>query len=121
MIIHLPHDLESSVRAEVMSGHFASEDDMVAAAVRDYLQRRENQPRQVVSRMPRLTSRRSGNRFGNVLPSCEKAFQKKNGRNSRSTERSNLTITSMDHPSGRLHEEGVCRRPLFWLFSQPSG
>ena len=47
MTIHLPHDLESSVRAEVMSGHFASEDDMVAAAVRDYLQRRKDQPRQV--------------------------------------------------------------------------
>ncbi len=47
MIIHLPRDLETSVRAEVMSGHFASEDDMVAAAVRDYLQRRKDQPRQI--------------------------------------------------------------------------
>ena len=47
MTIHLPADLESSIRAEVMSGHFASEDEMVAAAVRDYLQRRIDQPRQV--------------------------------------------------------------------------
>jgi Arc/MetJ-type ribon-helix-helix transcriptional regulator len=37
MTIHLPPELESSIRAEVLSGHFASEDDMVAAAVRDYL------------------------------------------------------------------------------------
>src|SRR4051794_41981140 len=37
MTIHLPQELESSVRAEVLSGHFASEDDMVAAAVREYL------------------------------------------------------------------------------------
>jgi Arc/MetJ-type ribon-helix-helix transcriptional regulator len=39
MTIHLPPDLESSIQAAVDSGHFASEDDMVAAAVRDYLQR----------------------------------------------------------------------------------
>jgi Arc/MetJ-type ribon-helix-helix transcriptional regulator len=49
MTIHLPADLESSIRAEVMSGHFASEDDMVATAVRDYLQRRQDQPRQVAA------------------------------------------------------------------------
>jgi Arc/MetJ-type ribon-helix-helix transcriptional regulator len=40
MTINLPRDLESSVRAEVLSGHFASEDDMVAAAVRAYLRQR---------------------------------------------------------------------------------
>ena len=113
MIIHLPADLESLIRAEVMSGHFASEDDMVATAVRDYLQRRQDQPQQVVPRLARLTSRPSGNRFGSVPPNCEKASPKKNGPSSRSTERSNLTITSTDHPSGRLHEEGVCRRPIF--------
>jgi Arc/MetJ-type ribon-helix-helix transcriptional regulator len=39
MTIHLPHELESSIRAQVLSGQFASEDDMVAAAVRDYLLR----------------------------------------------------------------------------------
>ena len=121
MIIHLPRDLESSVRAEVMSGHFASEDDMVAAAVRDYLQRREDQPRQVAVAHAPADKSPKRKPLWDALPSCEKAFQKKNGPNSRSTERSNLTITSMDHPSGRLHEEGVCRRPLFWLFSQASG
>ncbi len=43
MTINLPRDLESSVRAEVLSGHFASEDDMVAAAVRAYLRQRLQQ------------------------------------------------------------------------------
>jgi Arc/MetJ-type ribon-helix-helix transcriptional regulator len=37
MTIHLPEDLESSVRAAVLKGQFASEDDLVAAAVRAYL------------------------------------------------------------------------------------
>jgi len=49
MIIQLPAELESLIRAEVMSGHFASEDDMVAAAVRDYLQRRQDEPPQVAT------------------------------------------------------------------------
>jgi Arc/MetJ-type ribon-helix-helix transcriptional regulator len=40
MTIQLPKDLESSVRAEVLSGHFATEDDLVAAAVRAYLRQR---------------------------------------------------------------------------------
>ena len=39
MTITLPPELESSIRAAVLSGHFASEADMVAAAVRDYLRR----------------------------------------------------------------------------------
>jgi len=43
MTIHLPKDVESSINAEVLSGHFASPDDLVAAAVRDYLQRKEQQ------------------------------------------------------------------------------
>ena len=34
MTISLPEDLESSVRAEVQSGHFASADELVAKAVR---------------------------------------------------------------------------------------
>ncbi len=34
MTIHLPQDLESSLRAEVSSGHFASLDDAMAEAVR---------------------------------------------------------------------------------------
>jgi Arc/MetJ-type ribon-helix-helix transcriptional regulator len=45
MTINLPPELESSIRAQVLSGLFASEDDMVAAAVRDYLRRqRQNSP-----------------------------------------------------------------------------
>ncbi len=43
MTIHLPPELESSIRAEVLSGHFASEDDIVAAAVRDYLRGKQKQ------------------------------------------------------------------------------
>jgi Arc/MetJ-type ribon-helix-helix transcriptional regulator len=46
MTIHLPEDLESSIRAQVLSGHFASEGDLVAAAVRDYLRRQQEQARQ---------------------------------------------------------------------------
>ncbi len=37
MTIHLPEDLENSVRVAVLKGQFASEDDLVAAAVRAYL------------------------------------------------------------------------------------
>jgi Arc/MetJ-type ribon-helix-helix transcriptional regulator len=40
MTIHLPEDLASSIRAEVQNGHFASEEGMVAAAVREYLRRK---------------------------------------------------------------------------------
>jgi Arc/MetJ-type ribon-helix-helix transcriptional regulator len=40
MTIHLPEDLAGSIRAEVLSGQFASEDEVVAAAVRDYLRRK---------------------------------------------------------------------------------
>jgi Arc/MetJ-type ribon-helix-helix transcriptional regulator len=43
MTIHLPNDLENSVRAEVLSGHFASEEDVVTAIVRDYFQRKQQQ------------------------------------------------------------------------------
>ncbi len=52
MTIQLPPELESSIRAEVLSGHFASEDDMVAAAVRDYLQRLQDQPQTVANPPP---------------------------------------------------------------------
>lgn len=37
MTIHLPADLESSIRAEVDRGRFASADDAVAEAVRHFL------------------------------------------------------------------------------------
>ncbi len=43
MTIHLPEDVENAVRAEVLSGHFASEAEVVAAAVRAYLQPRQKQ------------------------------------------------------------------------------
>src|SRR5437660_522712 len=46
MTIHLPEVLASSIRAEVLSGHFATEDDLVAAAVREYLRRKHAQARQ---------------------------------------------------------------------------
>lgn len=44
MTVHLPEELERSVREEVLSGRFASEDDLVAAAVRAYLGRRQSGP-----------------------------------------------------------------------------
>ena len=45
MTIHLPEELAHAIRAEVLSGHFGSEDEMVAAAVRDYLRRKQGQAR----------------------------------------------------------------------------
>lgn len=45
MTIRLPNDLEGDVRAEVLSGHFASVEEMVAAAVREYLRtKRQGHP-----------------------------------------------------------------------------
>ena len=41
MTIKLPKDLESSIREEVLSGHFASEDEMVAEVLRAYLSQRK--------------------------------------------------------------------------------
>lgn len=43
MTINLPEDLVRSIRAEVLSGHFASEEEMIAAAIRDYLHRKQSQ------------------------------------------------------------------------------
>lgn len=45
MTIHLPEDLESSIRAEVQSGHFPSEEALVAEAVREYLRTLRAKPR----------------------------------------------------------------------------
>lgn len=42
MTIHLPEDLESSVRAAVQGGRFATEDEMVAEAVREYLRQHDH-------------------------------------------------------------------------------
>jgi Arc/MetJ-type ribon-helix-helix transcriptional regulator len=41
--IHLPGELEREVQAEVLSGHFSSADDVVAAAVRDYFRQRRQE------------------------------------------------------------------------------
>lgn len=43
MTINLPKDVESSINAEVLSGHFVSPDDALATAWREYLQRRQAQ------------------------------------------------------------------------------
>lgn len=40
MTIHLPDDVANFIRAEVLSGDFTSENEVVAAAVRDYLRRK---------------------------------------------------------------------------------
>jgi Arc/MetJ-type ribon-helix-helix transcriptional regulator len=44
MTVHLPEDLERSIRAAVQSGHFASVDDVIAEAVRAYLSTRVHGP-----------------------------------------------------------------------------
>ncbi len=44
MTIHLPGDLEASVRALVEAGRFATEDEAVAEAVRSFLSRQESTP-----------------------------------------------------------------------------
>jgi putative addiction module CopG family antidote len=41
MTIHLPEDLERYVQSEVQSGHFASEQDAIAEAVRLLRQRKQ--------------------------------------------------------------------------------
>lgn len=40
MTIHLPQDVENSINAEVLSGHFATPDDALAAAWRAFQQQR---------------------------------------------------------------------------------
>lgn len=48
MTIHLPHDLESSIRSLVQGGRFASEDELIAQAVRFFLrQQKSPMPEQV--------------------------------------------------------------------------
>jgi Arc/MetJ-type ribon-helix-helix transcriptional regulator len=41
MTIHLPHEVERDILAEVHSGHFASVDDALTAAWRSFRQHRE--------------------------------------------------------------------------------
>jgi len=45
MTIQLPKDVESSINAEVLNGHFASADEAIAEAWRKYLERRHEQAR----------------------------------------------------------------------------
>ena len=40
MTIHLPRELELSLRAEVVMGHFATEDEAVTAILKDYFRSR---------------------------------------------------------------------------------
>lgn len=43
LTVHLPEDVESSIKAEVVDGHFASVDDAIARAWQEYLQRKQQQ------------------------------------------------------------------------------
>ena len=40
MTIHLPKDVETSINAEVLSGHFASVDEAIAEAWRNFQQKK---------------------------------------------------------------------------------
>jgi Arc/MetJ-type ribon-helix-helix transcriptional regulator len=44
MTIHLPEDVESSINAEVVRGHFASADDAITAAWRAFQRQRHEHP-----------------------------------------------------------------------------
>ena len=55
MTIHLPKDLESSINAAVLSGHFASDDAMTEAA--RLLLQKLNKDRQGPTSQPRATKR----------------------------------------------------------------
>lgn len=46
MTIHLPEDLARSIQTEVFNRHFGSENDLVAAAVQEYLRRKHEGTRQ---------------------------------------------------------------------------
>jgi Arc/MetJ-type ribon-helix-helix transcriptional regulator len=54
MTIHLPKDVERSINAEVMSGHFASPDDAIVEAWRSYLQQRTQAPQAKASPLDEL-------------------------------------------------------------------
>ena len=45
MTIQLPEDLQRSIRAEVLSGHFVSEEALVTEAVREYLRTLRAKPK----------------------------------------------------------------------------
>jgi len=50
MTIHLPKDLETSIRAQVASGHFASVDEAMAEAARLLLRQRQPEPSKPLSK-----------------------------------------------------------------------
>ena len=52
MTIHLPHDLESSILAEVRRGHFASVDEAMAEAARLLLRQRKQDEQARVPKPP---------------------------------------------------------------------
>jgi Arc/MetJ-type ribon-helix-helix transcriptional regulator len=54
MMINLPKDVERSINAEVMSGHFASADDAIAEVWRAYLQQRTQAPQAKATRLDEL-------------------------------------------------------------------
>lgn len=58
MTIHLPNELESSLRAEVSSGHFPTLDDAMAEAVRLLLSRHRRLPTTDLGPDPLLGSMR---------------------------------------------------------------
>jgi Arc/MetJ-type ribon-helix-helix transcriptional regulator len=52
MTIHLPQDVENSINAQVLSGLFASPDDALAEAWREFIERRQAQATSLPSRQP---------------------------------------------------------------------
>ena len=44
MTLHLPEDLERALKAAVLGGEFASEEEAIAEAVRSFLRQRETRP-----------------------------------------------------------------------------
>ena len=57
MTIQLSEDVESSINAELISGHFASADDAVAEIVRKYFEhKRQGEPHQHAAAQPTVRS-----------------------------------------------------------------
>src|SRR5262249_33862822 len=52
MTIDLPKDVETSINAQVVAGQFASADEAIAEAWREYIERREGQPATPVGSQP---------------------------------------------------------------------
>ena len=113
MTIHLPPDLENSIRAEVMSGHFASEAEMEAAAMR------------ITSGVSAGIgdSRQPGSQADPAHKPIWEVFQELSAGvpdevwiSCRPTYPSSMTITSTAPRSGQPDEAGFCR---FALLDRP--